>query len=330
MSTLTDGGYPTLADVVRTLKPDGTVEQNMAEMLMQLNPIMEDIPWVQGNLETGHRIISRTGLPSPTWRRLNEGVAPTKSRAAPFDESCGMLEDYSNVDCALAKLHGDAGAFRASEDKAKLQGFAQEVSRAFFYQSALLDPEKVHGMSPRYAATTGYTASSYVLKPGTVSGVNAHSVWLINWSPETIFGIFPKNSVAGLQHTDRGQQTIRDSSGLQFEAFVSHFKWDLGFAVKDYRHAVRMQWDVDDTTLFGDDDKGMIVNMQAMLDTIRRTDGNLRFYMDRTSLTKLNAQRANASTNLMERTEVNKKLLPSFFGVPIRMDEQLIAETAIS
>ncbi len=330
MATLSDAGYPTLVDVVRTLAPDGTVEQNMAETLNAMNPILEDIPWVQGNLETGHRIVSRTGLPTPTWRRINEGVLPTKSRAQAFDETCGMLEDYSNVDKDLAKLHGNPQAYRGSEDKAKLEGFAQEVSRSFFYQSALLDPEKVHGMSPRYAATTGYTASSYVLKPGTNSGTNCHSVWLISWSPERIFGIFPKHSIAGLHQEDRGQQTIRDSAGKQFEAYVTHYKWDLGFAVKDYRYAVRMQWDVDDTTLFGDDDLGMISAMQTMIDTIHKDDGNLRFYMGRTSLAKLNAQRMNQTSNLLERIELGKRLVPSFMGVPIRREESLIAETAIA
>ena len=44
-----------------------------------------------------------TTLPSGTWRRFNEGVAPTKSTAVQITDSCGMLETYSEIDKALAR-----------------------------------------------------------------------------------------------------------------------------------------------------------------------------------------------------------------------------------
>lgn len=330
MSTLADTGYPTLLDVVQALGPDGSVEMNMAELLNKELPMLDDIPWEEGNLPTGDQVMTRTGLPTPTWRRLNAGVPPTKSSRATWVEGVGLLEDYSNVDVKVAKLAGNPAAFRKSEDNAKLEAFAQEAARAVWYENATLNPEKIHGLSPRYAATTGYTASSYVLKPGTNAGSNAHSVWLINWEPGKVSGIFGKGSMAGLQHEDRGQQTIRDSNGNQFEAYVSHFVWEMGIRIADYRYAVRMQWDPDDSTLFGDDDKGMYLAMEDMMGQIKRLGPGARFYMDRTSRRKLNAQVANNNVNYLDNVSTKRGTLSTFNGIPIRLDEQLTTETAIS
>ena len=45
---------PNLVNVTKRLDPDGTIA-SIAEILNQNNPILEDIPLVEGNLPTGHR-----------------------------------------------------------------------------------------------------------------------------------------------------------------------------------------------------------------------------------------------------------------------------------
>jgi hypothetical protein len=50
------------------------------EMLSQTNEIMIDMLVIEGNLPTGHKSTVRTGLPTATWRLLNYGIVPTKSR----------------------------------------------------------------------------------------------------------------------------------------------------------------------------------------------------------------------------------------------------------
>src|SRR3546814_20593769 len=59
--------------------PDGSVSAS-AELLSQDNEILEDMPYVEGNLTTGHRATIRTGLPTATWRKLNAGIPTSKSR----------------------------------------------------------------------------------------------------------------------------------------------------------------------------------------------------------------------------------------------------------
>ena len=94
---------PTLADLAKVTDPDGTIA-DVVEILNETNEILADMTWLEGNLTTGHRSSIRSGLPTPTWRKLYGGVQPTKSRAVQVTDTCGMLEDYAEVDKALVDM----------------------------------------------------------------------------------------------------------------------------------------------------------------------------------------------------------------------------------
>ena len=155
-------GNPTLLDLVKRQDPDGSIAA-LVELLTRRNPILEDVTFVEGNLPTGHRFSSRTGLPSVGWRRFNEGISPSKGQADNIDETCGMLEGLSVVDTELAKLNGNEAAFRMSEDQGFLQAFNNEISTGLFYHSTKTAPEKFMGLSPRFDSTTTSLAKSQVL-----------------------------------------------------------------------------------------------------------------------------------------------------------------------
>ena len=323
----------------RSQDPLGGIAQ-IVNVLSKLNPILDDVPWVEGNLPTGHRITqAANALPSATWRKLNAGVTATKGETAQYDESCGMLEDLSEVDVDLAKLNGDAAAFRASEDKLKMEGISQQFATALWYESVSTNPERIHGLAPRYPATTGYTSSTYTLTGATLGGganscVNCQTVWLVSWEPRKVYGIYPKATTAGLQVEDKGEWLVTDpnASTKQFWAYVTKFQWKCGIAVEDYRYAVRMQWDPDDA-LFADNDKGLYLLMQYAMQTVFQLLPSSRFYMSRTSKRKLDAQLASNHDKFLDYISpqgMSGLRIPTFMGVPIRVVDSLVAETAIS
>ena len=123
---------PNLVDVTKRLEPDGSVAK-IAEVLSQFNPILEDIPLVEGNLPVGHRTTVRAGIHTPTWRILNYGVRPTKSTVVQVDDTIGMLEDYGEVDKELAGLNGNTAEFRMSEDTPHLEGMSNLMASTIFY-----------------------------------------------------------------------------------------------------------------------------------------------------------------------------------------------------
>src|SRR5574340_198405 len=142
-------GAVTLLDVAKATDPDGKIAK-VAELLTQSNEILMDLPMLEGNLATGHRGVIRTGLPTPIWRKLYGGVPPSKSLRATIEDSCGMLEDRSEIDKDVADLNGNTSEFRLSEASATVEGINQAMAQALIYGDASINPEQFNGLAVRY------------------------------------------------------------------------------------------------------------------------------------------------------------------------------------
>ena len=47
--------------------------------------------------------------------------------------------------------------------------------------------------------------------------------------------------------TDNGKQTVTDANGGRYDVLESHYKWDCGLSVRDWRYVVRIaNIDMDD------------------------------------------------------------------------------------
>lgn len=137
---------PTLLDVAS--RTEDLKIGAIAELLTENNEILSDMVVKEGNLPTGNKTTVRTGLPQATWRLLNYGVQPSKSKTAQITDTCGMLEAYAEVDKALADLNGNTNTFRLSEDMAFLEAMNQEMAKTLFYGDTSIDPEKFVGLAP--------------------------------------------------------------------------------------------------------------------------------------------------------------------------------------
>lgn len=238
MATLpSKAGAVTLLDVAKSMDPDGRVAA-VAELLSQSNEILLDMPWFEGNLPTGHQGSIRTGLPEPIWRKLYQGVPATKSLRATITDSVGILEDRSEVDVDAANLNGNTAAFRLSEAQAHLEGMNQGFAEALIYGDATVNPEQFNGLAIRYNTLTGTIGQNVISAGG--SGNDQTSVWLIVWGKNTVHGIFPKGSKAGLLHQDLGEIDAFDGSNNRYRAFADRWQWKCGLHVKDWRYIVRI------------------------------------------------------------------------------------------
>ena len=276
-------GNLTLADWATRLDPGGKVP-TIVELLAQTNEVLEDMQWREGNLPTGHRTTVRTGLPAVAWRLLNQGVTPSKSTTAQIDEQAGMLEAWSEVDKDLLLLNGNASAFRLSEARAFIEAMNQEFVQTLFYGNGGLAPEEFTGLSVRYATTAGSPANAdNIIKAGGVGSDNT-SIWLVAWGEETIAGIFPKGSKAGLIHEDFGEVTVEMTAGLpgsRMRALQERFQWKAGIALKDWRYVVRIA-NIDISDLNAANVKTIIDKMEQAVETIPNKLGRPVFYMNRT------------------------------------------------
>ena len=240
MATLPiQSGAVSLLDIAKSLDPNGSVAA-VAELLSQSNEILDDLTWVEGNLPTGHQGAIRTGLPAPVWRKLYQGVPPAKSQRATITDTCGILENRSEIDLDVATLNGNSQAFRLTEAQAFLEGMNQGFADALIYGDATSNPEQFNGLAVRY--NTINTATSEVAKNVISAGGsgNCTSVWLVVSGQNTVHGIYPKGSQAGLQTQDLGEFDALDASMGRFRAVGDLYKWKCGLHVKDWRYVVRI------------------------------------------------------------------------------------------
>jgi hypothetical protein len=321
---------PTLLDLAKRLDPDGSIA-TIVELLGQNNEILDDMTFVEGNLPTGHRTTVRTGLPAPTWRKLYGGVQPTKSTTAQVTDNTGMLEAYAEVDKALADLSGNTASFRLSEDMAFIEGMSQEMADTLFYGNEGSEPEAFTGLSPRFNLLSAANGENIIDALGT--GTDNNSIWLVVWGPNTVHGIIPKGSTAGLKREDKGQVTIEnvDGAGGRMEAYRTHYRWDAGLTVRDWRYVVRI-CNIDKSLL--------IVNMSTgadLADLMFRAmelvpnlgAGRPVFYMSRATRSMFHRQLSEkVKGSTLDFADVGGRRTMTFQGIPIRRVDKLSADEA--
>lgn len=282
MTVLT--GAMTLADLKSRYDESDKKVAKIIEILKRQCELVEDVPFVEGNLLTGHKAVLRVGLPTPTWRIFNQGVNATKSTTSAIEFPCGMLEDRSEIDKDLAELGGDVNGARWSEAQGHIQGMSNEFSTTLIYGDPTANPTtdlpKFPGLSAYYKDDTTANSKDNIIDAGGTDSDNT-SIWLIGWSEQTIHGIYPRGSKAGLQHEDLGLGDAFDGSTRRFRAYMDRYEWKAGLAVKDWRYAVRIA-NIKTASLTATANQQALVNYMIQALELLPTRGgvNARFYMN--------------------------------------------------
>lgn len=321
--------HPTYLDLANRLDEDDKIAA-IVELLDDTNEILADAMPVEGNLPTGHRTTVRTGLPSVTWRLLNYGVQPSKSQTKPVTDATGMLEAYAEIDKALADLNGNTAAFRLSEDVAFLEAMNQEMASTLFYGNIAVDPEKFTGFAPRFSTiSTDTTKSGYNIIDAGGTGSDNTSIWLVVWGGQTAHTIYPKGSKLGFTHEDLGQVTLQDAAGGNFEGYRTHYKWDIGLTLRDWRYVVRIaniDWSATITDTSAPDLVKFMIDAIEMIPNLAM--GRAAFYMRREIRTALRHQiRTDSNVNLTVDTVEGKRVV-SFDEIPVRRVDALLNSEA--
>jgi len=334
--------YLTLMDWAKRVDDDGRMAI-IVDLLSQANEMMDDMLWMEGNQTDGYKTTVRTGLPSGTWRQLYQGVTPGKSTAAQITERTGNLEAYSVIDKDLADLNGNTAEFRLGEDASFFEGMTQQMQGALLYSNALETPAQIMGLAPRYntlSTSEAETANNVIDMGG--SGSTNTSIWFMQWGPNTCFGIFPKGKIGGLQHKDLGEWTNVNSNGSRYQVYQSHFKWESGLCVRDWRAVVRLA-NIDVTALSGVNAANIInglIRAAHLFPTAPRGVANVQaatrpsgvvgqgrfaIYVNRTVGTFLDLQALNKTNVLLTMDEWDGRPVTMFRGVPIRTVDQLLS-----
>jgi len=306
------------------------------------------MPWVEANEHTGHEFVFRTSIPAGSWRSYNMGVPYQKSTTAKARVGLGMLEDYSQVDRALAEHSGDKEKFRESEDVAFLEGMSQTIAQTVFYGNTVSNPAEFMGLAPFYNTINTATALNAANVISALGSGNANtSLWLVGWGAERIFGVFPRGSKAGLDMEDKGDVTPAfDSLGNRYEAYTSWFRQQGGLCPKDWRFGARLA-NIDTTSatngLTGSNPPDLFILMDQMLllfpklkqSGVHKTDApqddyGVRpvFYCNRTLRHAMNQQSLRNRNVLIGMKDYAGEPVEGYRQIPIKIVDQLLNNEA--
>jgi hypothetical protein len=135
-----------------------------------------------------------------------------------------------------------------------------------------------------------------------------------------------------------------DANGNQYQGYRTHFKWDIGMSVRDWRYAVRIA-NIDVTLLSGGTAANLInaliravhrlptapvgVSSEQDSDAPQQAEyGRCAIYCNRTIRTYLDIQAANKTNVLLRLDEWNGKVVTTFRGVPMRTCDQILSTEA--
>lgn len=326
-----DSNNMTLLDLAKLTNPDGSAAV-VAEILNQTNEILDDVSFIRGNLDTGHRATVRTSLPRPTWVGPNGRVQPTKSTTGQVTFGAGHIMDYTEVDKKVLDLAENPEAARLSEDRATIEGIGQELAQTIFTGNENTDYEEFTGFYQYYNDLSGESADN-IIDAGGTAGSTLASISIIGWGENTISAFVPKNAPAGVQVEDLGFETSEKLEGLKRVARTEVSLY-AGLMVKDWRYGVRIA-NIDRENLKADASSGP--NLPNLifegLERMQSLNGVTPIiYMDRQLREKFRQQLASSvQQSTLTFEDVGGRRTAFFQETPIRrVDRLAIDETRVT
>lgn len=322
-----------IVDIATMKDPSGKIGK-VAEIYNQSNPMIDHIPFIEGNLDTGERVLARTSLGSPTWRRINEGVTPSKATQTQIDEVTGLLEDWSEVDEKLLKMAGDKEGLLLNQSRAKMEAMAQEMVGTFLYGNVLTSPKEFHGFFSRLDSLNQTASSGPIVLSAGGTTTDLTSILAVKWGEGKVYGIYPKGSKAGLEFNTLGLET-KDESGALRRVHRSQMIWEAGLAVADFRYVAALRnIDMSDLASFGtstDTSRNLLNDILDMISYLPSDGQEPHLYVNRAVWAGLSKMALDPANRAVTQAVVDGKLMNHLFGCPVYKLDQFVTEaTAIS
>lgn len=237
----------TMSDVAKSKnKQIGKV----AEVLVQENPMLNDIPYMVMNEKTSHVEEIRDTLPTVYYRKANQPIPASKTTTSERVFQATHFESKSQIDSVVAKRGGaDRVAYnRWNQAQGHIQAHALEHASLTIYGSPFTSNLKSAGLFDIYSTLAAAEPTSNQVIDAGGSSADLTSIIRVHWGERSVFGIYPDGTQAGLKRTDRtpGENLIQiygtdvNSNVGFYWGYEEDFEIDHGLVVKDYRMAARV------------------------------------------------------------------------------------------
>lgn len=315
--------FLSLADLYKQ-REGGAISSRIINMLSQSNPILQDMITLECNDGSTHLTTVQSGLPAGTWRRLYQGVQPSKGSTAQVRDATGNLVRWSEIDSKLVKLAVDKNQFLLNAAQPHIDAMANDMASTLFYGNTAANPERFMGLAPRFNdLTTAENKSQIIDAAGT--GSNNTSIWFCVWGESTMHGIFPKGTMAGLERENIGVETRTNSDGSVLRVHRESYEWDLGLSVRDWRYVSRV-CNINTTNLAAGtvDITSFMIDAYYRLQQRKMPNGNAAIYCNTAVKAALHKFAQNKANVYLQLQQFEGEEIMTFLGMPIREVDAIV------
>jgi hypothetical protein len=253
MADVAQLGYNTFQDIISNYSSTDAGAQFVLpkRVLDRMTPLVKMLPLKPSNNVLSNIATRTDSLPVASTRRWNEGIKATASKNTPLNDPIAMFEDYSEVDKALWRIQNDPNMWRADQDMNHIEGLFQIMESNLFYGNLAVNPGGFNGLATRFNNLESYPNGDQSWLPnvwnGGASSGSTTSAWILEFGDDSIYGIYPPNTPAGVNIEDLGESTKELASGTTavganylYQVLRTHLTWFLGLQVADERCVQRI------------------------------------------------------------------------------------------
>lgn len=330
----------TLADVA---KSKGAQIGKVAEVLLQQNAMLKDIPYMVMNEGTIHKESIRSALPEIYYRKANQPIPASKTTIEERTFTATHFESKSQMDKAVAERGGmdRVGFNRWNQAQGHLQAHANELASLAIYGSPVDDNMKTAGFFDILSTLDSAEATSKQIIDAGGTGSDNCSILKVHWGVNSVFGVYPAGTTAGLSRKDHSQggKMVQihgiDKNGNPgtFWGYEEEFSTDHGLVVKDYRQVARVA-NIDVNALKSGVGAADLIDAMISADYLidNKSNGQGVWYVNRTIEAFLHKQaltKVGAGAGLTFGNYQGEPVL-MFLGAPVRrMDALLNSEDRV-
>jgi hypothetical protein len=341
-------GYSTLTDIVANYSSTDAAARFVLpkRVLDRMTPLVKMLPLKASNNILSNIAVRTDSLPVASTRRWNEGIQATASHNIPLSDPIALFEDYSEVDKDLWEIQNEPNVWRADQDMNHVEGLFQIMESTLFYGNIGVTPGAFNGLATRFNNLTSVPNGDATWKPNVWDGgystaSSCTSAWMIEFGEDSIYGIYPPNTPAGLSVRDLGETTKELASGTSatganylYQVLRTMLRWYLGLQVADERCVQRIA-NINPTALStANFDENIFIQAKNQLPRFGEAPGtvilvnrNLKTQIDiRAVSQKINTYFTPPSNGTMD---VFGKAVTRFQNIPIYVAEKILSTESV-
>ena len=304
------------------------------EFMKQTDPFMDDMGWVQCNSGDNHEYKFRTGLPEAHVRAVNDYIPMGKSTTKKGIATTSSIDALAEIDAEFidgTAADGKGNEIRADEAKATIMGIGNKSAEQILYASLKTNPKSFDGFMTRYGKiSTNKENIGYNVIDAEGTGSNLCSIIVANFSPQTVYGIFPKGGSIGVTRKQYAETIDKNEDGDGRPVYRDRYNRKLGLCIEDWRSTIRIvNVDVDD--LHNIDIVALLIKAYYRIPNfVRNIEGvNPVIYCPTPIAAALTTQ-AIEKTSPVKVGDVEGKPITSFWGYKIKeCDSMLTTEERV-